>query len=1056
MAERTVTVRLKAINDLYRKAMRESAADTASVTKQLRGLQAASGDLKDLGGQMTRNLTVPLVGAGLLANKLAGDFETTFAQMVGLANVPAAEIDSLRDSVMGLSAETARSPQELAQALYYIRSSGISAGKSLDVLKASAQAAAAGMGSAEDIAKAVGYAINAYGENNLSAAQATDILVAAIREGAIEAGELAPVMGTLIPTASALGIGFDQVAATMAVMSKNGANAAESATGLSAVMSTLLGTSEAGTALLESHGLSLAKLRDIASGPGGLVAVFRTLQSTFKGDNEALATIIPNIRALRTFMNVLAQDSSKVDDTLRAVTGSAGATAEAFAAVAKTDAFKQRQAIVDAKIALIELGATLAPLVTMLATTGAAFASAFGAMPDQLQVMTAGLIVLVAATGPLLRIGGQIAANFATISKVMTAPIAAVQRFQVQLALAKAEGISTSNAMKMLAVDARVAAASFAATVLPLVAVGYAVGHLVSVWQKSKQAGEDARRAADEFAAAMVDAGDAAEGAGTKIKAALTPGAGGDNQELLSLMSDTAVSIDDVTKAAIEGEAAVRALKDRLIGITAEDRKLLGDTEIINSPVGGGSKALEQLDALIAGYQRGKQAFLDFQRAQFAAGKITPGTFGVSPADIAAAEAALKTLPPAITETATAAQLAEERLKAMLDTFDDLYAQAFGLLDATIDYNDALADVGKTSEVAAGSTRNLVAEQRSAQKAAESVTKAQLDLAKAEAALVEARKGPTDREKLDANLGVREATLGVAEAQKALADASKRVTEERKKGKDGDVKGAQLALARASIALQKAQLAVVDAQAEQNDVMNSGAETSKKVTDAVDDVAEATLRLRDAQWQQEESQTQTVAGTGRVIDKQKELADQIDAVIERQKNLNRAMIEMGTPKSEVLTSISEQARAIQEIIDKYGDVNGKLEKQLELLLNIAIAQGLPATVNPETGWVYYELPKRAMGGSVTGGMPHYVGERGPEIFFPSGSGNVMSTEHARSQLSTPVGQLVTAGSTQSGGLPAITAYLSMPIEIDGIGKIAHGVAKFTYDNGGLAAKWVSR
>jgi tape measure domain-containing protein len=44
------------------------------------------------------------------------------------------------------------------------------------------------------------------------------------------------------------------------------------------------------------------------------------------------------------------------------------------------------------------------------------------------------------------------------------------------------------------------------------------------------------------------------------------------------------------------------------------------------------------------------------------------------------------------------------------------------------------------------------------------------------------------------------------------------------------------------------------------------------------------------------------------------------------------------------------------------------------------------------------LPTRAAGGSVTGGKPYVVGERGPELFVPSTGGNVMSNNDLRSAM----------------------------------------------------------
>jgi hypothetical protein len=59
------------------------------------------------------------------------------------------------------------------------------------------------------------------------------------------------------------------------------------------------------------------------------------------------------------------------------------------------------------------------------------------------------------------------------------------------------------------------------------------------------------------------------------------------------------------------------------------------------------------------------------------------------------------------------------------------------------------------------------------------------------------------------------------------------------------------------------------------------------------------------------------------------------------------------------------------------------------------------------------LPARAMGGSVQMGQPYLVGERGPELFTPSGFGNITNSRNTSmmgsGQTIQVVGQLVAKG-----------------------------------------------
>ena len=81
----------------------------------------------------------------------------------------------------------------------------------------------------------LGLVINAYGKENITAARAADILVAAVKDGTAEADEFAGVLGRVVPTAATLGVAFDQVTAALAGMTLTGLGAAFGATGALAV-----------------------------------------------------------------------------------------------------------------------------------------------------------------------------------------------------------------------------------------------------------------------------------------------------------------------------------------------------------------------------------------------------------------------------------------------------------------------------------------------------------------------------------------------------------------------------------------------------------------------------------------------------------------------------------------------------------------------------------------------------------------------------------------------------------------------------------------------------
>ena len=288
--------------------------------------------LTSAGRGLTMGLTLPLVAAGGATAKLASDFEATMSTIVGLVGVSREQVDQWSKDLIELGPKVGKSPQQLAEALFFVTSAGFRGSEAIDVLTASAKASAAGLGDVAVIADAVTSAVNAYGPEVLSASRATDVLTAAVREGKLEASSLAPVLGRLLPTASAMGVSFDQVAASLAVMSRTGLGAEEASTSLSSILSAMLKPTKQAADALAGVGLSLSDLRTLAAKePDGLVQVMRLLDEAFQGNDEALTQVIPNVRAFRGVMNVLAQDSSVVDSVFGSINGTVGDTEKAFA-----------------------------------------------------------------------------------------------------------------------------------------------------------------------------------------------------------------------------------------------------------------------------------------------------------------------------------------------------------------------------------------------------------------------------------------------------------------------------------------------------------------------------------------------------------------------------------------------------------------------------------------------------------------------------------------------------------------------------------------------------
>jgi TP901 family phage tail tape measure protein len=400
---------------------------TPELDKATRGVQkhldSVARDATRAGGLLTAAITAPVIGAGLAAVKMAQDFDKSMTKIVALVGVNREQVGLWREDIKSISKETDRSTTELAEALFFITSAGLRGSEAIDALRASAQAADTGLGETKVIADAVTSAMNAYGSANLSAAQATAILVAGVREGKTEAEALAPAIGRVIPVAAELGIGFDQVTAAIATMTRLGLDASEATTALRGIMVTLVNPTAEAERQLRAVGLSAADLRSQVR-EQGLLAVLHNLRESFAGNEEAMSNVFGNVRALTGVLNLVGQNAEAAE----AVFASLAQTTEKDLAVAFEEANKRAGEASETlqtqlNLALLELGEVVLPVVipVIIALTGALVTVTewFGNLAPEVQTGIVVIAGLAAVVGPIILTLGLLAGSISALLPVI-------------------------------------------------------------------------------------------------------------------------------------------------------------------------------------------------------------------------------------------------------------------------------------------------------------------------------------------------------------------------------------------------------------------------------------------------------------------------------------------------------------------------------------------------------------------------------------------------------------------------------------------------------------
>jgi len=388
----------------------------ANLSGLKRGLKIAGNSLKKfgaqakrIGGNITRNVTLPFAAAGAAGVKMATDLETSFSKIENLVGITGKALDDFKNSVKGVSAATGQSQQALSEALFTVASAGLRGAEATEVLERSAKASAIGLGDTQQIAQALTGVLQAYSKEGLTAAEATDTLTAIVREGNLEAESLAPTLGRIVGIGSQLGISFQELGANIATFTRLGVPAEEAVVGLRGVMTSFLKPTQDAEKALATIGLTSEDLRNKV-GEEGLQSTLAFLTESFKGNDEALVSVFGNVRALSTVLGTAGAQGEAYADVLNNISNSTGIVDDGFKNVSETSGFKFQQTLNSLRNAGIELGAALLPMVTKIAQFITKAINSFRDLSSETKTAILTITALVAASGPIITGIGMISA----------------------------------------------------------------------------------------------------------------------------------------------------------------------------------------------------------------------------------------------------------------------------------------------------------------------------------------------------------------------------------------------------------------------------------------------------------------------------------------------------------------------------------------------------------------------------------------------------------------------------------------------------------------------
>jgi TP901 family phage tail tape measure protein len=452
------------------RAHTQAADASKAASGGMNGLTAAGSTTKDILSKVALVSGVTLA-AGLLASANAAlQLEQRLYNVASISPEVASDMGRYRELIVSLSTELPQSANDLSEGFYNIVSSGFQANDAIEVLTASARAAAAGLTSTETAATAISAVINAYGLSASDAADISDVLFETVNKGVINFDQLAQGVGDYVGTGAAAKVSIGELGAAVAAMTLSGVTAAESGTSLNRVLQSIVQPSDALAEALKNAGYESGAAALEADGLHGVMEKLRTATG---GNVEQLLTLFPEMRAARGAFALMAADGKNYTNTFESVAtvnGRVGATQHALAEQQKSGSYQITVLKNQATALGIEMGQTLLPAIKFIVGGFHDFFAMVRALPGPVMAVVTVLAALSAAA--LLGVGAFIRYR---------APVA---QFRASLAAMRAEG----SALPGVLTGVTIAAAAVAAAMI----IGTIIyGEYASAKAKAKQATED-------------------------------------------------------------------------------------------------------------------------------------------------------------------------------------------------------------------------------------------------------------------------------------------------------------------------------------------------------------------------------------------------------------------------------------------------------------------------------------------------------------------------------------------------------------------------------------
>src|SRR5260221_3512855 len=302
----------------------------AGVTALGDGLKGLLATVLELAGIITVVVAAVAIALGVVAVKVAADFQQGLNRLVTGAGDTTDNMKQMGQAILGISSATGVLTDQLLPAMYQIISAGQRGAQAQDTLSVAAKGAVAEQAKVVDVARALTGAMTDYGTTQFNATQYMNMFTRATQLGKLTLEQLSNSMGPLLPIARNLGIHIYDVAAAMSTMTNANIPADRAATSLRFMFQSLENPTKKATTAMTEFGLNTVAVADEMkkSLPGALQMIWDAAKKAGpEGSvpfNRAVSDMIGGQRSLQAFLSLTGTHFKTYEDNVKKIAAAMG------------------------------------------------------------------------------------------------------------------------------------------------------------------------------------------------------------------------------------------------------------------------------------------------------------------------------------------------------------------------------------------------------------------------------------------------------------------------------------------------------------------------------------------------------------------------------------------------------------------------------------------------------------------------------------------------------------------------------------------------------------